>query len=382
MGQVAENAAAGADCFSDSSVFADLPFSAPVGAMRDLTATDGVVIGGARTRVMQVALPSVIAIAPAVTRAVARWGAARVGYIFASSTGGLEQTEQALLATGEQGASPSRAGLYADHAMNATSDAIAAYWGISGYRFAVSTACSSSLKAAKSALRLIEAGLADAVVVGCADSLCRTTLMGFNSLGILSSSPTRPFSAERAGITIGEGSAYILIEREAPRAETLCVLAGLGESADAFHPSSPDPEAKGAIASMAEAIANAGLVAGDIDYVSAHGTGTQQNDAMESLAIRTLCPGAPVSGTKALTGHTLGAAGLTSLVLAIESLRRQTCLPTPRAMPVDESLGLTIVHQAQRRALRHVLVNSFAFGGNNCTAVISVAVPPNGEALR
>lgn len=124
---------------------------------------------------------------------------------------------------------------------------------------------------------------------------------------------------------------------------------------------------------MREALSRAGLRATNIDHVAAHATGTLQNDTMESAAIHEVFPGVPVTGTKSLTGHTLGAAGLTSLVLSLESLRRQTCVPTLRALPLDPSVELPIVHETTKRKMDHILVNAFAFGGNNCSAILSRA---------
>jgi 3-oxoacyl-[acyl-carrier-protein] synthase-1 len=237
---------------------------------------------------------------------------------------------------------------------------------------AVSTACSSSFKALASAVRLIDHGLADAAVVGCADSLCRTTVFGFHSLGLLAAAPTRPFSAERAGITLGEGSAYVLIERASGAAPPIAWLAGVGGASDAFHHTSPRPDGIGGQLCMRQALDRAGLLPGDIDYVSVHGTGTPQNDAAEAAAIaRVFERRAPITATKSLTGHTLGSAGLTALVLAIESLRRQAIPATLRVAPPDAQLDVRVIDQLTPARLRHVLVNAFGFGGSNASVVVS-----------
>lgn len=374
--RVFANALGGAACFSTSDeAFAGLPFRVPVGLMKDLAPRDTSLAWRSReTRIFRVVYASIRQLQAPVARATARWGKHRVSYVYASSTGGLEHTEDTF-ANGPDPVAPlsedAGVALLADHAMHATNDDVADYLGIEGYRYVVTTACSSSMKALKSAVRLIEGGHADAVLVGCADSLCRTTLYGFRSLGILPDLPTRPFAQDRAGLTLGEGSAYVLIERSAVQADTLAWLSGVGESSDAYHPSSPDPTGKGALASMREALSSAGLPFDAIDHVAAHATGTLQNDAMESAAIHSLFPEVPITGTKSLTGHTLGAAGLTSLVLSLESLRRQVCMPTLRAEPTDPAVRNPIVRVATPHAMKHVLVNSFAFGGNNCSAVLS-----------
>jgi 3-oxoacyl-[acyl-carrier-protein] synthase-1 len=240
----------------------------------------------------------------------------------------------------------------------------------------LSTACSSSFKALASAMRLIDAGLADAVVVGSADSLCRTTIFGFHSLGLVAETATRPFARDRSGLTLGEGSAYILVEREhrASADRVLARVAGIGAASDAFHHTSPHPEGSGPLACMKQALDRAGTSPNDIDYVSAHGTGTKLNDAAEAAALRRAFERpVPVTATKSLTGHTLGSAGLTALILAIESLRRQRIPASLRATPVDDALGVTMVDAVTPARVQHVLVNAFGFGGSNASVVVSHA---------
>jgi 3-oxoacyl-[acyl-carrier-protein] synthase-1 len=327
----------------------------------------------AATREATIAMASVRQIRPAVDAAARRWGAARVAYVFASSTGGLDETERALAP--DPRLPPARAEYcYLDHGVDATSEAIARYLGITGVTMAVSTACSSSFKALASAVRLIDRGLADAAVVGSADSLCRTTVFGFHSLGLLAATPTRPFSRERAGITLGEGSAYVLIERasDASRAHAVSWLAGVGGASDAFHHTSPRPDGIGGQTCMRQALGRAGLSPGEIDCVSVHGTGTPQNDAAEAAAIaRVFERRAPITATKSLTGHTLGSAGLTALVLAIESLHRQAIPATLRVAPPDDQLDVAVIDALTPARLRHVLINAFGFGGSNASVVIS-----------
>jgi 3-oxoacyl-[acyl-carrier-protein] synthase-1 len=323
----------------------------------------------------RIAAASVRALAPTVHSAVARWGASRVAYVFASSTGGIEETERAMVPDARLPvlAAPYR---YANHLIDATSAAIAAYLGIEGLQLAISTACSSSLKAVATATRLLAHGLADAVVVGGVDSLCRTTIFGFQSLGLLAPGPTRPFSRERAGISLGEGSAYIVIER--PTAETrgtaLACIAGVGVATDSYHHTTPHPEGVGPQLSMRDALACAGRSPADIGYISAHGTGTIHNDDAEAVAVRRVFErDVPLTATKSLTGHTLGAAGLTALILGVESLRRQAIPPSLGAAPVDPQLGVTVVDTATRAPLAHLLVNAFGFGGSCASVVLTEA---------
>jgi len=370
---VFERAFAGNDAFSPATAFFEFPFATALGLVPAFEPSADDLLACTPTRVATVALASIRQLRPAVRAAVERWGARRIAYVFASSTGGLEATERALApdprlpiaATGYR---------YADHGIDATSAAIAAYLGIEGVVMAISTACSSSFKALASATRLIDHGLADAVVVGSADSLCRTTVFGFHSLGLLAPTATRPFAQDRCGITLGEGSAYVLVERdtEVTRRDALGWIAGMGAASDAFHHTSPHPEGLGGQLCMRQALDRAGLSPNEIDCVSAHGTGTRLNDAAEAIAVsRVFERPVPLTATKSLTGHTLGSAGLTSLVLAIESLRRQEIPATLRAAPVDDTLGVAVVDRRTPARLQHVVVNAFGFGGSNASVVVS-----------
>jgi 3-oxoacyl-[acyl-carrier-protein] synthase-1 len=369
---VFERAFAGVDAFSPANVYTELPFATVLGVMPRLAWSDEDRLDCTPTRLAMVALASVRQLRPAVRTAVDRWGPERVAYVFASSTGGLDETERSL-APDPRLPSSGAGYQYADHLIDATSVAIARHLGVEGVRMAISTACSSSFKALASAIRLIDCGLADAAVVGSADSLCRTTIFGFHSLGLLAPTATRPFARDRAGITLGEGSAYVVIEREAVanRNDVLARIAGTGAASDVFHHTSPNPDGVGPSLCMRHALDRAGLTPNDIDYVSAHGTGTKLNDAAEAAAItRVFERRVPATATKSLTGHTLGSAGLTALILALESLRRQQILPSLRVAPVDD-LGVAVVDKLTPTRVQHVLVNAFGFGGSNTSVVVS-----------
>jgi 3-oxoacyl-[acyl-carrier-protein] synthase-1 len=371
---VADAAFAGDAGLVPGDAYAALPFATALGVIAGAEALPSE-LACAPTRIARIAAASVRALAPAVQAAVARWGAPRVAYVFASSTGGIEETERELVPDARLPllAPPYR---YANHLIDATSAAIAAHLGIAGVQLAISTACSSSLKAVATATRLIAHGLADAVVVGGVDSLCRTTIFGFHSLGLLAPGPTRPFSRERAGISLGEGSAYVVLER--PTAETrraaLAYVTGVGVATDSYHHTTPHPEGLGPQLCMREALAGAGRAPADIGYVSAHGTGTPHNDAAEAVAVRKVFErDVPLTATKSLTGHTLGAAGLTALILGVESLRRQAIPPSVGAAPVDAQLGVAVVDMPTRARFAHVLVNAFGFGGSCASVVIAEA---------
>lgn len=361
---VFDRAFTGASGFIPANKVFDVAFETVIGEMPAFSAEETLTCP--MTRIATLALASVRQIRSGVAVAARRWGPDRVAYVFASSTGGVEATERMLAPQPRLSGGPTYQ--YDNHGIDATTPAITAYLGISGVTLAVSTACSSGINALGSAVRLLDRGLADAVVVASADSLSRTTLFGFHSLGLTAQTATRPFSKDRAGITLGEGSAAVLVERTGVADAW---LGGVGAASDAHHHTTPHPEAVGGIRAMRDALDRAQLSPNQISYVSAHGTGTIQNDATEALAIRSVFERAiPVTATKSLTGHTLGTAGLTGVALAIESLHRQAIPPTLRYTP-DDALGVTIVDAPLRAPLEHVIVNAFGFGGSNGSAVIS-----------
>jgi len=296
-----------------------------------------------------------------------RWGAHRVGICVGSSTAAIDDTERAYVRYVGTGSLPPGFDVFRQAAPEGLVRALRALTGFEGPSTVVSNACASSGKAFASARRWLDAGFADAVLVGGADSLCQMTLRGFRALGLLSDEPTRPFSRERRGINIGEGAAFALVERsgEGPR------LLGAGESADAHHMSAPDPEGRGAQLAMQRALEDAGVAASEIGHVNAHGTGTRLNDAMEARAIRSVCGAADpiVVSTKGYVGHTLGAAGATEAVFALEALQGGWTPASVGCEPLDPEIELDIPAESRDVDLRLVLSNSFAFGGSNVSLV-------------
>jgi len=231
-----------------------------------------------------------------------------------------------------------------------------------------STACTSSGKPFASAARLMRAGLIDAAIVGGIDTLCTMTLLGFQSLQALDRRACRPFHAERGGISIGEGGALALVEREGdPRV----LVTGVGETSDAYHISAPHPEGRGAHAAMAAALAQAGRAPEDVDHVNAHGTGTRLNDAAESTAIAGLLGReVPVVSTTGFTGHTLGAAAAIEFAFAACAIEEGWIPPSLGADELDPAIELCVPARLTRGRFRSVLTNSFAFGGNNVTLLV------------
>jgi 3-oxoacyl-[acyl-carrier-protein] synthase-1 len=307
----------------------------------------------------------------AAVTALGQYGAERVGLVLGTSTSGIRDTEIAYEARRATGAWPDSFDYRKVHSLEATARFSAEVLGVRGPITVVSTACSSSAKAFLVARRWIDAGWIDAAVVGGVDSLCLSTLHGFDSLQLLSADACRPFDANRNGISIGEAAGFVLIARDAAP----IVLSGGGESSDAWHMSAPHPQGEGAQAAMHAALEQAGLQAGDIGYVNAHGTATPVNDRAEAAAVRSVfgAHGVPVSSTKGVTGHTLGATGIVEAIVTMQALAHQLLPPSANCETPDPAFEIDLVMQARTSPLRHAMSNNFGFGGSNCTLIFSRA---------
>ena len=316
-------------------------------------------------------LAALTQIGPAVQTACTRYGAARVGVVLGTSTSGIGAGETAMGVANAlaEGHAPFD---YVQMEIGTGAPFAAAYLGVQGPAFTISTACTSSAKAFAAARRLLQLNLCDALVVGGVDSLCELTLRGFAALESTSLDHMNPMSLNRAGINIGEGAAVFLMSRDAGPA----VLAGVGESSDAHHISAPDPSGQGGEQALRAALADAGMPASAIGYVNLHATATRKNDEMEARLMARVFPhGVAASGTKPLTGHTLGAAGATELGFAWLSLVRDGAL-LPRhlwdGVPDPALPELDLVEHERRLAPGHgVMSNSFAFGGSNVSLVLA-----------
>jgi 3-oxoacyl-[acyl-carrier-protein] synthase-1 len=312
-------------------------------------------------------------IEPSVSQAIQCHGPERVAVVIGTSTSGIAEGEQAVAALHDTGRLPEPYH-YKQQELGAAAEFLARYLQIRGPAFVVSTTCSSGANALAAARRLLRLGVCDAVVAGGADALCRTTLKGFAALETVAKTRCNPFGRNRDGILLGEGAALFLMSREpGPVA-----LLGVGASADAYHISAPRPDGTGAFEAMRGALRDAGLSAGAVDYINLHGTGTRQNDAMESLAVERLFGGAtPCGSSKGATGHCLGAAGAIEAGfcwLALSGENPRHYLP-PHVWDgaADPALPpLAFVKAGDRRVnpLEYCLSNSFAFGGNNVSLVI------------
>jgi 3-oxoacyl-[acyl-carrier-protein] synthase-1 len=291
-----------------------------------------------------------------------------------TSTSGLAEGERALEHALATGALP-EAFDFRQQELGSTGEAVARHLELHGPAWTVSTACSSSSHALAAARRLLRTGLADAVVAGGADSLCRLTVNGFQALSALARGRCNPFSRNRDGIMIGEGAAVFLVERAAAE----IALCGVGASSEAYSMTAPEPDGQGIEAAVSRALADAGLAASDIDYVQLHGTGTEQNDAVESkVVLEVFGDRMPCSSSKAQIGHTLGAAGAMGAAhcwLAAGRDNRAGLLP-PHLWDGEAEAGLlaaSLVTPGQRldpAARRIFLCNAFAFGGSNVSLVV------------
>lgn len=313
-----------------------------------------------------------------IAAATERYGADRIAVVLGTSTSGIRQTEIAYAARDpETGALPVDFHLMETHDYFSLTDFVRRALALTGPGAVVSTACSSSSRAFVDASRLIEAGFCDAAVVGGVDTLCRLTVRGFGALELLDARPCRPNDRSRCGISIGEAAGFALLERagqgDTPPAPFARLL-GFGESSDGYHMSAPDPEGKGAQIAMRDALLRSGLRADQIDYVNLHGTGTPLNDRAEDAAVSAvLGPGVPTSSTKGGTGHTLGAAGITGVLLAGLCIQHGIKPKNLNILEVDPGFHSRILTESQTGPVQYVLANAFGFGGSNCSIVLGAA---------
>ncbi len=307
----------------------------------------------------------------AVRQARDRYGADRIGVFIGTSTSGIGATEHAYRQRDPiTGSLPATFDYQHTHNVFSVADFTRRWLGLTGVAFAISTACSSSAKAFASAWRQMRGGLCDAAVVGGVDSLCLTTLHGFNALGLISARPCRPWDVDRDGLNIGEAAGFALLEWAKPNDDRVLLL-GYGESSDAYHMTAAHPEGAGAALAMQEALARAEILPAQVDYINLHGTATPLNDAAEDRAVlRVFGPATPCSSTKGWTGHTLGAAGVTEAVFVALCLEQDLIPGTLNTRRRDPRLGAGVVLENRERPLRLALSNSFGFGGTNCSLLL------------
>ncbi len=310
---------------------------------------------------------------------IKQYGADRIGVVIGSSTSGIAEGEIALREQKHTAQWPEKYN-YRQQEIGSPAEFVARFLGLKSIAYTVSTACSSSAKALASARQLLEMDLCDAVICGGSDSLCKLTLNGFTALEAMSSDRCEPFAEKRNGINIGEGAALFLMVKN--NHGSGIVLAGIGESADAYHISAPHPDGIGAEIAMRTALKDAKINATDIHYINLHGTATPLNDAMESAAVfRVFGDGTPCSSTKPLTGHTLGAAGATEAALCwllLSQLNSGRILPAQiNNAAADSTLAniklLRTTEKLPDENILRMLSNSFAFGGSNAAVILEAS---------
>ena len=305
-----------------------------------------------------------------VDKAISKYGKSRIGVFLGTSTSGIAETENAYIGRNEATDKLLNINmLYTDNT-SSVQRYVCRSLGLTGVSMVISTACSSSAKVFASAYRSIEAGFCDSAVVGGVDSLCLTTLYGFNALQLISKDICQPWDKERKGINIGEAAGFVLLEKS--NNNSGIQLTGYGESSDAYHISSPHPEGKGGKMAMEFALSAAGICASDIDYVNLHGTATPSNDYSESKGLRSVF-GTKVlcSSTKGMTGHTLGAAGINEAIICTLALENSIIPANVNLNNIDDQLPIQVVTKSIEKKLRHVMSNSFGFGGSNCSLIFS-----------
>lgn len=299
----------------------------------------------------------------------------RIAFISGTTVGGMEKSE---LYYTEFLTNDNFNEYIAVHDCGACTEVIADYFGCFSYVSTPSTACSSAANAIMLGADLIRAGIVDAAVAGGTECITRFHLNGFNSLMILDSEICRPFDETRAGLNLGEGAAYLVLEPEndvlESGREALCVLSGYGNACDAYHQTASSPDGNGAALAMQKALDSAAIAPNEIDYINAHGTGTPNNDESEGNAIVNIFGSNPpyVSSTKSLTGHTTSAAGGVEAVISILAMRHGF---VPANYNFKEQMKNIAFKPVQSKIegldLQHVLSNSFGFGGNNSCLIFS-----------
>lgn len=296
----------------------------------------------------------------------------RIGIIGGTTVGGMDKTEKHYL----QAASHPE--FILTHSSGYITELVANTLNIQGYISTLNTACSSSTNAMITAVRLIKHGHADAIIAGGFDSLSKFTLNGFKTLMILSPEACKPFDKNRQGLNLGEGAGFLVLESEksvkARNIKPLAILAGSANTNDAYHQTASSPDGKGAYLSMQKALQRASLNPHDIDYINVHGTGTDNNDLTEGIAIKRLFENKvpELSSTKAYTGHTLGAAGGIEAVYSILALQNNLAYPNLRFEDVMPEVGIVPTTSLIRnKTIKHVMSNSFGFGSNDSTVIFS-----------
>lgn len=323
------------------------------------------------------ALLSAIAVGEALQPYKEKIAGLRTGFFSANTVGGMDLTE-GVFKDFESDAATVDFKNVTNHECGAVTALVADHFGLDGFVTTISTACSSSANSIMMAAQMINNDMLDVAIAGGADSMSRFTLNGFNTLMILDKQPCQPFDNNRRGLNLGEGAGYVLLMSEKVMqqcgAKALCVVSGYANANDAYHQTASSPEGTGNKLAMSNALQKAGLQPGDIDYINLHGTGTANNDSSEGKAVSDIFEGVipKASSTKGFTGHTLGAAGGVEAVFSTLSIRDGLVYPNLRWETQMEDIDWQVVTELQQgQDIKHVLSNSFGFGGNCSSLVFS-----------
>ena len=295
-------------------------------------------------------------------------------FISATTVGGMDRRETYYE---QEKVCNNNYAIIATHNCGTCSEMIAEGFGEFASLSTASTACSSATNAIITGANMLRCGLADIVVVGGTECLTKFHLNGFNALMILDAQQCRPFDRDRAGLNLGEGAAYLVMETEASMrkrgVKPLCVLSGYGNACDAFHQTASSPDGDGAFLAMQEALQLAGMKPEDIQYINAHGTGTPNNDESEGHAILRVFGDhlPPVSSTKSFTGHTTSASGSIEAIFCILALQHQFLPPNINWKTPIEGGIIPVTDQQPKEEIRHILSNAFGFGGNDSSIILS-----------
>ncbi len=333
-------------------------------------------IAGLSSELPRTALLSVIAAIQALQDAsISNFQSWRTGFISANTVGGMDKSESFFT---DFLSDPSKGKLknVIHHECGSVTELVAEKLGIKNHVSTISTACSSSANAIISAARLIKNNVLDIVIAGGVDSLTKFTLNGFNTLMILDNEACKPFDENRNGLNLGEGAGYLVLVSESV-AETLkskpyCLLSGYCNANDAYHQTASSPDGNGSYLAMTGALKKSDIQPTDIDYINLHGTGTQNNDLSEGTAIMRIFKGVypKLSSTKSFTGHTLGASGAIEAVFSVMAIKKGIVYPNLKfftKMKEFDFVPETTFSEGEN--IKHVLSNSFGFGGN-CSSII------------
>ena len=333
-------------------------------------------LSGFSPKISRTALLSLVAAKEALDNAsIKNLYSLRTGFISANTVGGMDKSEKFFadfISNSQKG--KLRNVVY--HECGSVTELVADKLGIRNYVSTISTACSSSANAIFFGARLIKHNMLDVVVAGGTDALTKFTLNGFNALMILDNEYCKPFDENRKGLNLGEGAGYVVLvsERVATslKTELYCKLTGYSNKNDAYHQTASSPDGTGAYLAMKGALQNGNLQPADIDYINLHGTGTQNNDLAEGIAVRRIFDPnyPPMSSTKSFTGHTLGASGGIEAVFSALSVKHGYVYPNLRLETRMKELDfIPETTFSKNRLIKNVLSNSFGFGGN-CSSLI------------